>query len=476
MKLLKHFPLLLVIFPLAASQIILANVTQIPQKIYQNESAIMIFSLVNNYNETLTNVELNFTTSDKCLALLSDNISIDYWKPFQTIIFPIKLNNSCDYGYYWIKIDISSDQEQYNLTYPIVIYPKYSFSLRVDKERLVFNKENNINLILTYDGNYSLRDVNINLNASGCIIEGSTSYRLNKLDRQYTISLRVKPISSQCVISYSLRGLGFNNEPVSYSTLIYFDVLSVSGSLNVDVGEYTAKPGESVNLTLKLSPQVCTLKEVNIIPLVDRLPFSLLGRTSYYAYTLEPSNKYTVTFRLYIQKNAQSGDYRLPVEIIYKDCNNKLDKKVVYVPVHVNKRYTILAYSSINKNQIEITVANPNDEPINGVYVKLIPLANFTVRGPSYYFIGEIDANDYETAYFEIQPKVNTTSIKYEYIVYYTTPDNEKINTSFVETKFINNIVSKQASIPYIYLVISVAIVLLLFGWRLASKAKKSNK
>jgi len=451
----KIFPLLFL--PIALSQIVLVNVEQIPKIIYENTNFTLILNLQNAYNQTKYDVELNINASSPCLKLSNTSFSIDRWGIGKTIQIPLFVENHCKFGNYWIKIS----NEENSIVYFLTIYPLNNVIVKIIPKSLVPNKYNKIELEI--NSKYLMRNAYLYLQ-SNCLLNQTFPIYLGDF-KEKVINIYINPLTNNvCKLNATLRYYLFNNFQTSS---FYFELKTnlPLATLEINKNSYSLSPGEEKEIKLKLIAKGCGIK--NIITKVNsaNLPLTVDNPTQF-VYSIPQFSTYTLTFDVKALEDAKTGLYKLPIEFDYQDCLDKEHKETIYVPIKIIKKLPIISYAELEKDSLTITVSNPNNEKIYGVYVNLIPLKGIKVESPNKYFIGEIDSNDYETAYFNYKLG-NSTEIKFKYEVFYRDSLGNWYNKTYTFEKKIEMQIQTKENRNYLPLIVGIfVIVLLAFIWR----------
>ncbi len=459
---------LLLLLPVALAQFAIVNVSQIPQPVYTNETFALQIALQNVDNRTFYDTNITFIPSDKCLNVSPRYYEIDSWQPLVTNVLPIKIDNSCKEGVYWVRLYIKNGLVEQNLSVPIQILSRPVVTINVSGKTL--NTNTVYSIPVTISSNEKLRDCTFVVNSTGCeLLTPSTQY-FPTLSKSKSLSVKIKTGIKDCTLAFTVNCKTSLQRGVSYSTYVTFPVVSYPGSLIVSYQPVSVNSGESASLNIELIPTVCTLKNVRVFVFSSNPGIFVYGKTNYYIPILSAEQR--VEIPISVDQKVSSGIYQIYAKVYYEDCNDQVREINVTIPVKVLKNYSIVSYYSFKGNELEITVANPNNQAITGVYVTLTNLTNATLEGSNKYFIGQIDENDYDTAYFTLIPNQNVTSISFTYTVYYTTPEGfERAKSYLVKIPVKQEIEIKEKK--FNFLPVAYVGIGLLIGYFVGRRRKK---
>ena len=167
---------------------------------------------------------------------------------------------------------------------------------------------------------------------------------------------------------------------------------------------------------------------------LDNVPFAPLeSSTEKVIDEIENDDSTTVYFSLIALPNAESQIYKIPVEISYDDV-----KKTSLISLEVSasaKLDLLLDESEVVKVNdqgiVTLKLINNGLTQIKFLKVSLQSSEAYEILSPNELYIGEVDVDDFETAEFNIIPKVKNPqlALNLEY--------SDVNNNMFKETKFI---------------------------------------
>src|SRR3989344_764212 len=240
-------------------------------------------------------------------------------------------------------------------------------------------------------------------------------------------------------------------------------------------------PGDSTQLRITLeNVGKDDISNILVNLNLDDVPFAPLGSsTEKVIDEIENDDSTTVYFNLIALPNAESQIYKIPVEISYDDV-----KKTSLISLEVSasaKLDLLLDESEVVKVNdqgiVTLKLINNGLTQIKFLKVSLQSSEAYEILSPNELYIGEVDVDDFETAEFNIIPKVKNPqlALNLEY--------SDMNNNMFKETKFIFLKVYTLEEAKQLGLVkqnnlfsIIVIIVVLLFIYIIYRRIKKIKK
>ncbi len=171
------------------------------------------------------------------------------------------------------------------------------------------------------------------------------------------------------------------------------------------------KPGEISKVDINLKNLALTfIKEIKVTVDLDSVPFATIGSTNRKIIKqIDSDSNATVSFNLMAEPDADSGLYKVPIEIEFFDRLGTLYTKneTVGLIVGAEPDLSIIIdsseiYSSKGTGEVTLKFTNKGVTDIKFMNIKLKDSENYNILSPKEVYVGNIDSDDYETADFKL--------------------------------------------------------------------------
>ncbi len=423
----------------------------VPKIIEPNKDFTYFLYLVNNEGTPVYDVKVKFYPPE-CLKLSKDEYDIDTL--YNIYVIPLKVENNCGEGTYWIdaKIEYYNNKgyQEIKETIPIIVTSVPNILIKkVESKNAYPGKIANITVYLDKRNVYDLR-VYIN---STCVYP-KTSYIYVGDSNSFWFEVHVP------YRTYGICPIVLTFVYQDWQENQYKDVKAISIKINkllgdVELYNYTVK---NDNLIIKIKNNWNT--KIYNVHLVLSSRDILFKKSEAYIKELQPYQIYELRFPFIKDKE---GRFLVTINMFYTDENGNLYNKTLVIPVEIfSKPDVLVKLQKVEGNDIRLIVINSANSDVKSLYLELLP-GDYKIIGSRIIYIGDLEANDYDTAEFKIIPLNKTVILKLK--VYFKDALgkvhvlSKNITVTFPEEK-------KNTSIYYALLVIVPVIIYFVFKKR----------
>lgn len=236
-------------------------------------------------------------------------------------------------------------------------------------------------------------------------------------------------------------------------------------------------PGESSSLNINVENNFDDdLEQVSMVLNFQETPFTPIGSSEDSFDNLDSDEDGTFVFNIRSSIDAKPGDYRIPYSITYKGITQPKTGVIgvriigeVSLKASINSENPILG----SKDKISLKIVNDGFANARFVSVNLIP-NGFTLLSDGDIYIGEINADDFETASFDVAytSKFPSFVAKIEYLDF---NNNKKVQNVILPLEIYTKdeaikkgILTKSYSSYYV-----IAVILILLIWLIVRSIRK---
>jgi len=212
--------------------------------------------------------------------------------------------------------------------------------------------------------------------------------------------------------------------------------------INVDAPKLT--PGAEGILRIEVeNPLEEDIEDVSLFLDTRNLPLSIVGSSEFSVDEIEGEESDIFAFTIRAATTAEAGDYQIPFSLDYKGAAKPKTGSIgVRIEGSVELETTVSTNNAIvgREGKITLKIINRGFADARYVSVKLIP-SNYIIKSEEEIYIGDIDANDFETANFDVIFQRKNPTINAEVI--YRDFDNN--NKNLIIDKSINVYTEEEA-------------------------------
>lgn len=263
--------------------------------------------------------------------------------------------------------------------------------------------------------------------------------------------------------------------------LVTASVSAVLSVVNVDVKDIN--PGEQTTLKITVeNPSDDDVEDVSLSLNFQGLPLSAVGSSEVTIKEIKEDDDDYATFVIRATPTATPGDYQIPFTLTYQNSSRAKTGFIgVRIKGSVDLSTVITAEKPVlnQKDKITFRIINKGFSDARYVSLNLVP-NGFIVTSDSTVYIGDISANDFETASFDviytnIKPLVEAT-LEYKDFnnLRQTKVIVEELDIYTLEEAQARGIVEKSNAPMYITVV--VVLIVLWIVWRAVRRRRRLNR
>ncbi len=266
-------------------------------------------------------------------------------------------------------------------------------------------------------------------------------------------------------------------------TLLLTASSSAAGLVVSDVVVPEVSPGSEALITLEIENTFeRDVEDVSFSLNMRDLPLSIVGSSESTIEEIEEDESEDLSFRIRASPTAKPGDYQIPFTLTYL---NATQPKTGTIGVRIKGNVELSTSLTTNtpvvgrSDRLGVKIINKGFADARYVTVRLIP-TDFTLHSDEVVYIGDISANDFETATFDVryteQKPIATVSIEYRDFnnTLQTITLQEQLPLYTEEEAVRRGIIEKSKTPLYISGV--VAVVLLWLLWRMIRRRRRLRK
>ena len=279
--------------------------------------------------------------------------------------------------------------------------------------------------------------------------------------------------------------------------MIYiFSIISFASALSVNADYIKLYPGEQGSVKIKVeNNNNYDIEDVSIALVLSSiqsgqvvsLPFSAIGSSEKTLDDLNDGDDDSATFTLKASTDIAPGDYNIPYVVRYKESgtNTTLTQEGTFgLRVSAKTDLDFSVETSDNaivgqQGQVTLEIINKGLGAIKSVSVEFIP-NGFNLLSTNKVFIGTIDAEDSDTASFDVIYK-NVNPIFSAQVTYKDFDNQDQTQTISIPVKVYTEEQAKDLGLvstshTSLYVIVILLILIIFYFWRRARKKRKQRK
>lgn len=236
--------------------------------------------------------------------------------------------------------------------------------------------------------------------------------------------------------------------------------------ISVDTPKLT--PGAEGILRIEVeNPLEEDIEDVSLSLDTRSLPLNIVGSSEFSIDEIEGEESDIFAFTIRASTTAEAGDYQIPFSLDYKGAAKPKTGSIgVRIEGSVELETTVSTNNAIvgREGKITLKIINRGFADARYVSVKLIP-NNYIIKSEEEIYIGDIDANDFETANFDVIFQRKNPAINAE-VIYRDFNNNNKnliidksINVYTEEEALEKGLIKRNNFGLYIVLIILIIII-----------------
>lgn len=275
---------------------------------------------------------------------------------------------------------------------------------------------------------------------------------------------------------------------ISAGILLVIALFGVLSAIIVDSDYVTIYPGESGEVTLNIeNNENFDIEEVSVALDLTDLPFTSIGSSEKDIDDLDEDDDDNAHFTIRASTDIIPGDYDIKYIIKYVNANNNSEtyEKTGTFGLRVSAKTELDFSVETDENaivgqegRVSLEIINKGLGEIKSVSVEIFP-QGFELLSGSKIFVGTVDADDSDTATFDVVYKtINPVlSAKVEYKDFDNQDQTETVNLPFkvyTRDQALELGIIKKPN--YTFSIVIVVLVIAFFIYRKIRKKRKKNK
>ena len=280
---------------------------------------------------------------------------------------------------------------------------------------------------------------------------------------------------------------------LAYVILALIVMLNLSSALTIEsfsTSPQEVAPGKAIILNIELKNNLEEdAQEISISLDLKDLPLAPYKSSSEASFDeIKEGKAKEVEFELIAESNAETGTYKIPIDISYKlDNETKIKKSFVSVVVNSEPELRLSYEGSIIKektNELTIKIVNSGLSEVKLLSLNIEDVSGLKVLNSKQVYIGDIDSDDFDTAEFNVlvsekAPSSLSLPVKLSYKDSLNNQKEENINLqikTYTNEEAIKLGLIKKSNIGMIAFAIIILIILYLVYRRLRKKLNMKKK
>ncbi len=218
-------------------------------------------------------------------------------------------------------------------------------------------------------------------------------------------------------------------------SLISFASINALTIDNVKIYPEEIAPGKTAKISIDLDNEGnYDLTDLSVSLDFKDIPFAPIDSGSEYGIDeIKEGDSETAEFVIIALNNAESGIYKIPVKITYKEnADIKTKESLISVEVFSEPELTMQVAEGLflknKENAISIKVVNKGLSGVKFLEIEIGTSVYYSLTSPNKAYIGDIDSNDFDNADFKILVKENSpNTLNIPVIITYKDAKNKEI-------------------------------------------------
>src|SRR3989338_1012316 len=267
------------------------------------------------------------------------------------------------------------------------------------------------------------------------------------------------------------------------SVLMFAASVSAAGLIVSDVTAPEIVPGGEALVTIDIENTLSNdIEDVSFSLNLKDLPLSVVGSSETTIEEIEEDDSEDISFRIHVSPTAKPGDYQIPFTLSYK---NSTQTKTGSIGVRVKGTVELSASMTTDipvmgrEDKVSVKIINKGFADARYVTVTLVPV-DFTINSDEIVYIGDISANDFETATFNVRytdlKPIATVNIEYRDFnnALQTLKLQEQLEI-YTEKEAVERGIVKKNMTP-VYIGVIVIVIILWIIWRTIARRRRMKR
>ncbi|HKZ33959.1 MAG TPA: hypothetical protein VJB06_02415 [archaeon] len=268
-------------------------------------------------------------------------------------------------------------------------------------------------------------------------------------------------------------------------TLLLVLIINLISAVIIDVDYVTLYPGEEGRVSLNVeNNENFDIEDVSVALVLSEVPFTSVGSSTKDVDDIDEDDDDSVSFTLRPSTDIVPGDYDIPYTVKYVDAGNNTEDFTENgsFGIRVSAK-TDLDFSAETREtavvgkegQVSIEIVNRGLGEIKSVSVQVFP-QGFELLSNDKVFVGTIDADDSDTATFDVIYK-NKNPVFSARVTYKDFDNKDKTETVSLPVRVYTEEEALELGLidksnTWLYIGIGIVVLILWYFWRRARKRK----
>ena len=268
-------------------------------------------------------------------------------------------------------------------------------------------------------------------------------------------------------------------------TLLLVLIINLISAVIIDVDYVTLYPGEEGRVSLNVeNNENFDIGDVSVAIILNEVPFTSVGSSTKDVDDIDEDDDDSVSFTLRPSTDIVPGDYDIPYTVKYVDAGNNTEDFTENgsFGIRVSAK-TDLDFSAETREtavvgkegQVSIEIVNRGLGEIKSVSVQVFP-QGFELLSNDKVFVGTIDADDSDTATFDVIYK-NKNPVFSARVTYKDFDNKDKTETVSLPVRVYTEEEALELGLidksnTWLYIGIGIVVLILWYFWRRARKRK----
>jgi len=186
---------------------------------------------------------------------------------------------------------------------------------------------------------------------------------------------------------------------------------------SVSISPQQIAPGGNAKISLEIKNNLEEdLTNVEISLDLKDLPFAPYQSSSETTFDeIREDRSKTAEFEVVALSNAESGTYKIPVKLSYKDSEGEKVEKTSYISLIINSKPDLQIDYEGNlikgkNNELTIKIVNSGLSSVKLLSLEVSGISGLKILSSKAVYIGEIDSDDFDSAEFKVFVSENSAS------------------------------------------------------------------
>ena len=265
--------------------------------------------------------------------------------------------------------------------------------------------------------------------------------------------------------------------------------INLISAIIVDADYITLYPGEEGRVTLNVeNNENFDIEDVSVAIDLSKVPFTSVGSSTKDIDDIDEDDDDSVSFTMRPSTDISPGDYDIPYAVKYVNAGNNTEDFTkngsfgIRVSARTDLDFSVEVRETAilgKEGQVSLEIVNRGLGEIKSVSVQIFP-QGFELLSASKVFVGTIDADDSDTATFDVVYKIKNPVFSAR-ITYKDFDNNDKTETVSLAVRVYTEeealelgLINKSNTVTYISII--VVLIVIWYFWRRSRKRRKQKE